>query len=119
VARRRSCAHRAHHPAPPRTPQGGSPDTPRPGTIHELSFEGDQCTIKHPAFLLANSFTTELLSNYAKSGDARTIALANSPVAEGLSYLNIYHNKIGPPGAKALASSPHLAKLRKLDIGYI
>ena len=48
--------------------------------------------------------------------DDAMIALAKAASIHRLEYLRLYHNAIGPEGAKALAQSPKMSELRYLDI---
>lgn len=46
-------------------------------------------------------------------------ALTASPLVDGLRDLNLFGNPIGAEGVLALANAPRLARLERLDLGYI
>src|SRR5262249_48664090 len=57
-----------------------------------------------------------LRMEWNRIGDPGARALANSPHLAGLSELSLSNNAIGDEGARALAASPHLTNLRWLDV---
>ncbi len=64
--------------------------------------------------LLARLSSLNLYPN--KIGDEGARALAGSPYLAALFSLNLCENEIGDEGARALAGSPHLAALSSLDL---
>jgi uncharacterized protein (TIGR02996 family) len=56
------------------------------------------------------------LDDGSRLGDAGAVVLANSPHLRRLKVLNLRGQEIGPAGARALAASPNLAGLRALDL---
>jgi hypothetical protein len=55
---------------------------------------------------------------YDRIGEAGAAALAASPHLARLRTLDLQGNQIGDAGAAALASSPHLAGLDELNVLY-
>jgi uncharacterized protein (TIGR02996 family) len=51
-------------------------------------------------------------------GDDGIMALAHSPQMRNLQKLNLYNNAIGDAGARALAASPSLSNLTRLDLRW-